>query len=289
MLYIQNKLLKLNPDYSQGYNNKTTLILTEDDYRKIRPAKKYLKYGHYKYIFKNIYLDDDKVIIKQKNEDIMLWNFQDIYNLINPEYWERDKLIEDVKKFEGRKTTLILSNYKPPVLEIKVNEIIHRINFEDYEIKIPYIKRERKNSYYLSLSKNPSLTEELIEEFKDKLVWKEVCKNATLSEEFIEKNLDRVDWDAVSKYQSLSEEFIIKHSDKVDWNGISSNQNLSEEFIIKHSDKVNWNGISSHQKLSEEFINNFKDRINFVNLLSNKNSPDSLIRKILSGEFLINK
>ena len=286
MLYIQNKLLELNPDYSQGYNNKTTLILTEDNYRKIRPKKKYLKSSHYKYIFKNIYLDDDKVIIKQKKENIMLWSFQDIYNLINPEYWERDKLIEDVKKFEGRKTTLILSNYKPPVLEIKVNEIINRINFEDYEIKIPYIKRERKNSYYLSLSKNPSLTEELIEEFKDKLVWKEVCKNATLSEEFIEKNLDRVDWDAVSKYQSLSEEFIIKHSDKVDWNGISSNQNLSEEFIIKHSDKVNWNGISSHQKLSEEFINNFKDRINFVNLLSNKNSSESLIRRILSGEFL---
>ena len=47
--------------------------------------------------------------------------------------------------------------------------------------------------------------------------WEGISRNQTLSEDFIREFKDKVNWDYISAFQSLSEEFIEKMKDKVNW------------------------------------------------------------------------
>ena len=113
------------------------------------------------------------------------------------------------------------------------------------------------------LSLCESLTEDFIQEFKDKVDWTCISRYPHLSEDFIRKFADRVDWYYISAYQYLSENFIREFADKVGWYWISRCQQLSEDFIREFKDKVNWNYISAYQHLSEDFIREFKDKVSW--------------------------
>ena len=114
------------------------------------------------------------------------------------------------------------------------------------------------------LSLCESLTEDFIQEFKDKVDWICISRYPHLSEDFIRKFADRVDWYYISAYQHLSENFIREFADRVAWDWIVKYQPLSEDFIREFKDKVNWNYISANQRLSEDFIREFKDRVNWA-------------------------
>ena len=114
------------------------------------------------------------------------------------------------------------------------------------------------------LSLCESLTEDFIQEFKDKVDWFCISRYSHLSEDFIRKFADRVDWYYISAYQHLSENFIREFADRVAWDWIVKYQPLSEEFIREFKDKVNWNYISANQHLSENFIREFKDEVNWA-------------------------
>lgn len=98
------------------------------------------------------------------------------------------------------------------------------------------------------------LSEDFIEEYKDKLNWNWLSYHQTLSESLIEKNLIRISWEKISRYQVLSENFLAKYKDQIDWVGVCSSQILSREFIndfIKEevtscTDRV-WSAISENQ------------------------------------------
>ena len=113
------------------------------------------------------------------------------------------------------------------------------------------------------LSLCESLTEDFIQEFKDKVDWTCISRYPHLSEDFIRKFADRVDWYYISAYQYLSENFIREFADKVGWYWISRCQQLSEDFIREFKDKVNWYYISAYQHLSEDFIREFKDKVSW--------------------------
>ena len=113
------------------------------------------------------------------------------------------------------------------------------------------------------LSLCESLTEDFIQEFKDKVDWTCISRYPHLSEDFIRKFADRVDWYYISAYQYLSENFIREFADKVGWFWISRCQQLSEDFIREFKDKVNWYYISAYQHLSEDFIREFKDKVSW--------------------------
>ena len=114
------------------------------------------------------------------------------------------------------------------------------------------------------LSLCESLTEDFIQEFKDKVDWTCISRYPHLSEDFIRKFADRVDWYYISAYQYLSENFIREFADRVAWDWIVKYQPLSEDFIREFKDKVNWNYISANQHLSENFIREFKDEVNWA-------------------------
>ena len=111
------------------------------------------------------------------------------------------------------------------------------------------------------LSLCESLTEDFIQEFKDKVDWFSISRYPHLSEDFIRKFADRVDWYCISAYQYLSENFIREFADRVAWGWIVKYQQLSEDFIREFKDKVNWYYISAYQHLSEDFIREFKDEV----------------------------
>ena len=113
------------------------------------------------------------------------------------------------------------------------------------------------------LSLCESLTEDFIQEFKDKVDWTCISRYPHLSEDFIRKFADRVDWYYSSAYQYLSENFIREFADKVGWYWISRCQQLSEDFISELKDNVNWYYISAYQHLSEDFIREFKDKVSW--------------------------
>ena len=113
------------------------------------------------------------------------------------------------------------------------------------------------------LSLCESLTEDFIQEFKDKVDWTCISRYPHLSEDFIRKFADRVDWYYISTYQYLSENFIREFNDWVYWDAISYCQRLSEDFIREFKDKVNWYYISAYQHLSEDFIREFKDKVSW--------------------------
>ena len=113
------------------------------------------------------------------------------------------------------------------------------------------------------LSLCESLTEDFIQEFKDKVDWTCISRYPHLSEDFIRKFADRVDWYYISAYQYLSENFIREFADKVGWYWISRCQQLSEDFIREFKDKVNWYYISAYQHLAEDFIREFKDKVSW--------------------------
>ena len=113
------------------------------------------------------------------------------------------------------------------------------------------------------LSLCESLTEDFIQEFKDKVDWICISRYPHLSEDFIRKFADRVEWYYISAYQYLSENFIREFADKVGWYWISRCQQLSEDFIREFKDKVNWYYISAYQHLSEDFIREFKDKVSW--------------------------
>jgi len=89
--------------------------------------------------------------------------------------------------------------------------------------------------------------------------WREISCYQKLSEDFIQEFKDKVDWEYISCYQILSEDFIREFINRIHWDGISYYQQLSEEFVQEFKNEVDWEYISRYQKLSSKFIDEFID------------------------------
>ena len=149
----------------------------------------------------------------------------------------------------------------------RANEILGA-NYDNWErlslcesLTEDFIQEFKDKVDWFSISRYPHLSEDFIRKFADKVDWYYISAYQCLSEDFIREFQDRVAWDWIVKYQPLSEDFIREFKDKVNWNYISANQHLSENFIREFKDEVNWAWISAYQHLSKEFIEEFKDKI----------------------------
>ena len=154
----------------------------------------------------------------------------------------------------------------------RANEILGA-NYDNWErlslcesLTEDFIQEFKDKVDWFSISRYPHLSEDFIRKFADKVDWYYISAYQCLSEDFIREFQDRVAWDWIVKYQPLSEDFIREFKDKVNWNYISANQHLSENFIREFKDEVNWAWISAYQHLSKEFIEEFKDNLymNFI-------------------------
>ena len=111
-------------------------------------------------------------------------------------------------------------------LETKLREAT--INFKKFEW-------EHAAAFYL-------LTEDFIREFKDIFskygCWLTLFTNQTLSEKIIEEFRDEVDWTVISAHQKLSVPFVLRHRNEVNWNNIFRYQdydNVTREMLSQIS------------------------------------------------------
>jgi hypothetical protein len=74
--------------------------------------------------------------------------------------------------------------------------------------------------------------------------FKNISRYQNLSEEFINQYKDKLEWKNITIYQNLSEKFIEKYSKKIIWNFIPIRQTVSYKFIKKNINRFNWINIS---------------------------------------------
>jgi len=117
------------------------------------------------------------------------------------------------------------------------------------------------------VSKNYSLTEDFIRDFRDYVTWDWITVKQIMSDEFIEEFKDRILWDHLCKYKKLSEDFMRKYRDKINWTMASKYQNMSLGFMKEFKSYINWNQIFQNQKIkNSKFIEEFKDKITISEL-----------------------
>jgi hypothetical protein len=135
-----------------------------------------------------------------------------------------------------------------------VNLNLQRKTISDKEIVLNELNNENN---WFDLVRNYNLSEDIIEEYYDKIKLPDLCIHQKLTFNFIDRHIDEFDftcWNAIATYQELTEKFIDKYKDKINWSSVCIHQTLSEDFIIQHKEYVNWNYVSKYQKLSEKFM-----------------------------------
>lgn len=144
-----------------------------------------------------------------------------------------------------------------------------------------FIRMFQDSLNWWNLSSNTFLpvTEDFIDEFKDKIKWK-LLSRQPLQEPFIEKYKDYVDWGAISFKKYLSDQFIEKYANRINWDVLCKYRQVSEEFIEKFQGYVNWNVISNCQKLSPEFIKKHLNKLNIFDLIYNYKVPYDCRQKL---------
>ena len=73
--------------------------------------------------------------------------------------------------------------------------IMNKLKITKEEI---YLNELNNQNDWKILSRYYNLSENIIDEFADKVQWGLICINQDLSELFIEKHIDKIDWDYVS-------------------------------------------------------------------------------------------
>lgn len=71
--------------------------------------------------------------------------------------------------------------------------------------------------------------------------WDDISHKYRLSEDFIDEFREKVNWRYISQRQTLSENFIRKYQDKVNWQFIPVAQKLSNDFLLEFLHKFDIN------------------------------------------------
>jgi phosphoribosylanthranilate isomerase len=155
---------------------------------------------------------------------------------------------------------------------------LYNIKF-DPTLSEDFIRKFKNKVNWHNISIHQKLSEDFIREFKDEIDWYYISMYQKLSESLIREFKDEVNWYYISRHQKLSENFIKKFKDRVHWNRISEYQKLSENFIRESKDKVSWYCIPVYQKLSEDFIKEFKDRVDWHYISKYQELSENFIRE----------
>lgn len=127
----------------------------------------------------------------------------------------------------------------------------HLIEHEDW-ISFLDVSRERPcllNNIYL------------LRKHKEVIDWAVVSVYCKLTDEMIEEFYDRLDWGRLSLNQPLSERIVFKYIELIDWNKYSANPNILENIIALYPNRINWVSLSKNPILLPEIINKWWRRL----------------------------
>lgn len=127
------------------------------------------------------------------------------------------------------------------------------------------------------------VTRKILNKYKNKFDWNEVCTHQTLTESMIEDFSKYMRWKDICSHQKLSEDFIRKHMAYVDWEAVTRHQKLSITFIREFQDYIDWDALSSQCDLNLNFFDEFHKRINWTTFLyvnhAEKNTWFDILKK----------
>lgn len=142
---------------------------------------------------------------------------------------------------------------------------------------------------YFSLSTNPGLSKQFIEEHIDeKWDWGHLLNNKVIDMDFVYKYESHI-WSiySLSMCPDLPLSFIKKYIDRLwDIMHLSENKNLTPEFIEKYINKSwNWNDFSNNKNMNADFVIKYHDKNwDWIKLADN----ESINKKIMMDYYLSN-
>lgn len=117
--------------------------------------------------------------------------------------------------------------------------------------------------FWTNISSRHDLNNDFAVEFKNKIFFESLYYNR-ISEDLIEEFKDRVCWIMIpfNYDHQLSIDFIRKFKEKINWTRLSYIKNsFSEEFVEEFKDKIDWRNLSLNKRLPEWLIRKYKDRL----------------------------
>ena len=96
-------------------------------------------------------------------------------------------------------------------------------------------------------------TYELIEKFKDKIDWHELCYSSRIfwSIPFINKYKEYIDWGSLSTHSPsymITEEYLEEFKDNWNWSKLSYSEYLTGQILDQFIDKWNWENIINNRE-----------------------------------------
>lgn len=133
--------------------------------------------------------------------------------------------------------------------------IYENLFFQCQKMSLSRIKKYKdRYDFWYFLSRNPYLTEDMLETFIEEWDWKRVSAYSRLSEDFMRKYHEKLDWNAISESQTLSIPFIETYKNKINFTFLSRNSHITEETMDHYKEELNWYDVSLYGNVSFSYI-----------------------------------
>lgn len=135
-----------------------------------------------------------------------------------------------------------------------------------------FMNKVLEEAAWEELSREFAWTEQLLEKYRDKVVWKGISNNYNIiwTIPMIEKFKNKINWDELSDSSNdhlFTVENLEKYKDYWNWHKLSRNSNLelTHALLEQFAEYWDWNDIIDSYKLEElysmEFLEKYKDYI----------------------------
>src|SRR6185437_4068361 len=122
-----------------------------------------------------------------------------------------------------------------------------------------------------NLHHNPSITIEIIDEYIEKIDWRELSRNLSLKLEILEKYHHKLYWKYISENFNLDvsnthiSTLIDLYQEEIDWDALSLNRHLTLEIVEKYQTKWDYILLLKNEYLELEILEKYFDLRDFKN------------------------
>jgi|SaaInlStandDraft_6_1057023.scaffolds.fasta_scaffold06237_7 hypothetical protein len=210
----------------------------------------------------------DKYIYDTNKNDTKYWDF-----IISNTILDKDKIIKNleyidinilIEKQPLSSELLLNDNIWDQIKENKLNNLIIKHQKLKYDV-IEKLLNDFNDNNWIDLCTYQNLSINIMEEYKEYIIWDIISENQFMTFEFIYDNKKLINWSLLCKNIKieylLNETFISLFEDYDIWNILIWSKNITEAYIIDHL-----------HKLSNEQI---------LELLEIRNLNESTIMKII--------
>lgn len=141
------------------------------------------------------------------------------------------------------------------------------------DLTMDFVREHADYINWYALSKNESfeVDEDFLDEFKDKIIWKNITRySKSMNEHFARKFKDLIDWNAISYKKFLSDKFIEDYAHRINWRVLWKYRKVEEDFLRKFKSYIVWEIVCLQQRFSLEFVQENEDKVDWLALSVNR-------------------